>query len=112
MSKPLPPTLREKNRYIAYEVFCKRKLSAEEITRVLWKGMLNALGEIGTALTSFHPVFFNEKKQRGVVRVNHRSVEKVRAAFSLIAEVDGNEVHIHILRVSGTLKSLRERELM
>ncbi len=44
--KRLPPTLREKKRYVAFRVESEEPVSKEEISRAIWVHTLSILGEV------------------------------------------------------------------
>lgn len=111
MPKPLLPTLREKNRYIAFEVISDSQFERNELVRGIWAGVLGFLGEQGAGRTSLWAMDWDGSKSTGILRVNRKSVEEVRAAMALIKSVNNKNVIFHVLGVSGTLKSLREKFL-
>ena len=43
----------------------------------------------------------------GIIRCSHLQLRKVRSAFAMISNIEGEEAAVHTLKVSGTLKSLR-----
>lgn len=106
---PLPSTKRERNRYLVYEVLSDSPVSGEDIGKTIWRTALQFLGELGVSRTSLRVVDFDEKKQKGVVKVNHRSVEEGRAVLALVREINKKEVTLHVLGVSGILKKARQK---
>ena len=44
--KILPPTLREKKRYIAFNLYSETKIKRDEIITFLWNNLINIYGEI------------------------------------------------------------------
>jgi len=44
--KILPPTLREKKRYIGLKMYSEENLKKEEIFNILWNSIINIYGEI------------------------------------------------------------------
>jgi ribonuclease P/MRP protein subunit POP5 len=106
---PLPSTKRERNRYLVYEVLSGSPVSGEDIGKTIWRTALQFLGELGVSRTSLRVVEFDEKKQKGIVKVNHRSIEEARAVLALVKDVDKKEVTLHVLGVSGILKKARKK---
>ncbi|NPA48027.1 MAG: ribonuclease P protein component 2 [Thermococci archaeon] len=109
--KTLPPTLRDKRRYIAFQVVGERKLKTEEVRKALWSSFLTTLGTVGTARADPWLVEFDEDGQTGIIRADRRHVEEVRFALVLVRKVNGSRVIIRTLGVSGTIKRLRRKFL-
>jgi len=114
MPNLLKPTLREKNRYIAFEIISDVKFARDEIVKAVWNACLRFLGEKGASGTSLWIMDWDEEKQRGIIKVNHKAVDDVKAALALMPEIkkeDGNRYKAvyRTLTVSGTLKKVREK---
>ncbi|USG99783.1 ribonuclease P protein component 2 [Thermococcus argininiproducens] len=105
--RTLPPTLRDKYRYIAFQVIGERPFKKDEIKRAIWDAALRTLGELGTARTKPWFIKFNEKTQTGIVRCDREYVEELRFAFSLVTEINDSKAIIRSLGVSGTIKRLK-----
>jgi ribonuclease P/MRP protein subunit POP5 len=104
--KPLLPTLKERQRYIAYEV-----LSAHAIPNDISDALLHRLSEIlgvfGTADAGILSVSYEQSTQTGILRVNHDQVPKVKAALLMITHIGKQQVIIRTLGVSGILKKVK-----
>lgn len=109
MPKTLIPSLRERNRYIAFELTSEGKLPREDVVGGMWSSLLSSLGTLGASKTGFWFMDWIPEKSVGVIKVNHGSVEDVRAALALAANIKGKPVVFHVLGVSGTLKKAREK---
>ncbi|QQG40259.1 MAG: ribonuclease P protein component 2 [Candidatus Aenigmatarchaeota archaeon] len=111
--KTLPPTLREKKRYLAFEIISEKPLRFDAIVDAFWNALLTLLGELGTARTNvwFVKDAWDEKRQRGLVRCGHVQVENVRVALALITSIGGVRVIPHSLGVSGTMEGARKKFL-
>ena len=114
MPNLLKPTMREKNRYISFELTSETKFARDEIVKAVWSACLRFLGEKGTSTTSLWIMDWDPEKQRGIIKVNHRSVDDIKAALALMPEIkkaDGDKYGIiyRTLTVSGTLKKVREK---
>jgi ribonuclease P/MRP protein subunit POP5 len=120
MPKLLKPTLREKNRYIAFKLNSKpeTKFQREDIIRFTSNAALRYLGELGTSKTSLWLVDWNAEKQEGIIKVKHNETDNIKAALSLVKETTlknqkENKISVQYitLGVSGTLKKTREKFL-
>jgi len=105
--RTLPPTLRDKHRYIAFQVIGERPFKKDEIKKALWSASLRTLGELGTARAKPWFIKFDEKTQTGVVRCDRKCVEEVRFVLTMITEINGSKVIIRTLGVSGTIRRLK-----
>lgn len=109
MVKPTPPTLRERNRYIVLKLSSGRVLARQDVVKSAWNTVLRFLGEWGAGESGFYFMDWDEKSFKGIIRVNHGGVEKVRAALVLVKDVSGTPVRPQVLGVSGTLKQARNK---
>jgi ribonuclease P/MRP protein subunit POP5 len=107
--KILPPSLRERKRYIKFQVLSEEPIVYEDLEQAVWNVMLDFYGEEGISKTDLWILkkLWNEKKQIGVIRCNHRSVQKIIAGLGLISRLGDIRVIFNILKVSGTLKGLK-----
>lgn len=108
---PLPSSKRERNRYLVYEVLSDSPVKGEDMGKAIWKTALDFLGELGVSRSSLRVVDFDENKQKGVIKVNHLSVEEARMVLALIKEVNKSKVALNVLGVSGILKKARSKWL-
>ncbi len=117
------PTMREKKRYILFEVraegavgereaqfaspanahFCEAKIAREAV----YNGILKFLGEYGSSLASPKVLEFDEKTGRGVLRCARDEVSNVKAALALMNSIAGKKAAVRALGVSGTIKKLK-----
>ncbi len=109
--KTLPPTLRDKKRYIGFQVIGGRKFTREEVRNALWNSFLTTLGVVGVAKAAPWLLEFDEETQTGIVRSDRKHVEEVRLAIALTGSVAGEKVIFRTLGVSGTIKRLRRKFL-
>ena len=109
--KIIAPTLREKNRYIYFQVISEEgeEFSYPDLESAVWNTMLDFLGEEGVSKTSIWLLkdSWDSKKQTGVIRCNHKSVQDVVASLGLIDRLGDNRITFKILKVSGTIKSIK-----
>ena len=97
--KVILPTLKERNRYIVYEV--KGSKNFTEIKKELRKSMLQFLGEFEYAKANIL-ILDDFKKNRGIIKLSHKYVDKVRVALMLI-----KKFVVETKGVSGTIKKAR-----
>lgn len=105
--KPLLPTLREKKRYLVFEVIADKPFSNFSIvSRNLWANILRVLGSLGAAKAGIWmlPDKFDPKTQRGIIRVSHKHVDDLKASLALTSHLGDKAVIIRSLGVSGVLR--------
>jgi ribonuclease P/MRP protein subunit POP5 len=107
--KILMPTLREKERYIAFEVISEHPIVYEDLESSVWNTFLDFFGEYGVSKLSLWLIknLYDEEKQIGVIRCNNKSVQQVIAGLGMISRLSESRVTIKILKVSGTIRGLR-----
>jgi len=102
--KTLLPVLKERNRYLVYEV--KGKFNFSDVKIEIKKAILKFLGELETAKASL--VILNDwKNNKGILKVSHKHVDKVRVALMLIKYINKKNVLFQTVKISGTLKKAR-----
>lgn len=104
--KPLLPTLREKKRYVAYEVMTTEPLG-RDVSGELLRHLSCTLGVFGMADAGILSISYNAERQRGVLRVANRMVPRVKAGLLLTKRLDGQRVSIRTLTVSGMLRKAK-----
>ncbi len=113
MDRPkfLSATLREKSRYIAYQVISEKKLIFPDLNNALWNSILNFLGELNAANARIWIMkdTYDDWKQTGTIKCAHDFVEHVRSAIILIQRIGDVRVAVKILGVSGTMKGARTK---
>ncbi len=113
ISRPkfLPPTLREKSRYVAYQIVSERKIIFPDLNNAIWNSIMNFLGELDSAKARIWIMkdTYSEEKQTGMIKCSHDFVEHVRSALILIQRIGDARVAAKILGVSGTMKGARTK---
>jgi RNase P/RNase MRP subunit POP5 len=94
MKLKLKPSARVNRRYILIE--------AESESQVA-QAVLDGIGVIGWAKSS--PIFIKSKNSKIILSIDRKELNNVRAAIELSRE------NIRILRVSGTINGLADRNL-
>ena len=105
--KPILPSLREKKRYLVFEVISREKLNDfNTVSNAIYHYSLQFLGQLGTARAGI--IVLNNKwepaNQRGIIKVGHRHVDELKAALALADKIDDKEVIFRSLGVSGILR--------
>ena len=113
MSKPetLPSSLREKKRYVAFQILSEGEIDFGDLINALWSSILDLFGEVNTGEINFWLVkdAWKKESKRGLIKCNHKHVSEVRLAMALINRIGDSQVSIRSLGVSGTMKSARKK---
>ncbi len=112
--KPILPSLRAKKRYLVFEVITKEKVAdASAVSESLLNGAIDLLGKYGAAKAGIIMLTnkWDEKMQRGIIKVSHKHVDALKASFAFCKKVNGREAIFRSLGVSGVLKKAESRFL-
>ena len=109
--KMLPSSLRQNKRYVVFEVVSEQPVAYQDLVNAVWYSTLSFLGE---ALASeARPLFivnlYENEKQRGVIKCAHNTVEQMRAVLSLISVIGESRSIVHVLGITGTIKSAKAK---
>jgi ribonuclease P/MRP protein subunit POP5 len=107
--KILLPTLREKDRYIAFKIISEEPITYSDLESAIWNQLLDFYGEYGMSKTSMWLMkkLWDERSQAGIIRCNNKSVPQIVAGLGLISRLGDVRVIVKILSISGTLKGLK-----
>lgn len=104
----LKPSLKQKKRYVLFEIQAVKAFSLPEVAEAIESSLLRFLGELGMAKSS--PMLVKEKwsdkKQRFVLKVNHNYVDELKSAMILNKKIKNTPVLIRSIVTSGTLKKI------
>ncbi len=106
--KILPPTLREKHRYIKFKAISEEPIVYSDLEYAIWQVMLDFYGEMGVAEMSLWLIknLYDGGNQVAVIRCGNSAVEKVVAGMGLVSRLGESRVILKIEKVSGTIKGL------
>ena len=102
--KPLQPSLREKKRYVAFEMICKKSMTFNQISKAILDSALKYSGVKDLAEMGLIVLKERFKKNKGIIRVSTKTVKCLKAALTLIKEIDKIPVVFRTLTVSGVLQ--------
>lgn len=119
----LLPSLKQKKRYVVFEIISEKNFSFEEIKQEVDKALLAFLGELGVAKAS--PMLIKEKSQNNksadmndvsnnkfnnkfnntfIIKVNHKYTDELKSALILIKRIKNTPIIIRSVITSGTIK--------
>ena len=97
---------RAKRRYLALQVDSDGAPTPKEFIDAVWSAVTKLYGEYGASLTSLALIDYNAEKKMAVIRTALATVDIVRASLASITSLAGKEAAVHVVVVSGTIKSL------
>src|SRR3989338_8152512 len=112
--KPLLPTLREKKRYLAFEVLSKTKITDfDTVSNAILHTSAEFLGQLGVSKAGLLVLkdMWDNDSQRGVIRVNHKHTDKLKAALTMIGKINNDDVIVKSVGISGILNKAKKRYL-
>ncbi|MEW6294928.1 MAG: Rpp14/Pop5 family protein [Candidatus Diapherotrites archaeon] len=105
----IPLSLRDRKRYIVFELISDKKLSGKELNFSLNKLFLQLYGEIGFSKMNLSLIKFNEENGKGILRCRHSFLEEAKAGIMFLSN-KANEIKLipRIVRVTGTARKAKE----
>jgi len=109
MTSPLPPTLREKRRYVLVKmVTAGRELpDARHLYYAVCEAIGTLFGDVGIA--RINPAVIDTCGAYGIVRCRRGEERSLEAAFATVSRVGDLRIALRTIATSGTILSLRER---
>ncbi|MCK5474040.1 MAG: hypothetical protein KAI53_01425 [Candidatus Aenigmarchaeota archaeon] len=110
---PLVPVLKERQRYLVFEIISEKTHPLDEVVDAVWLCALRMWGDAGVSEFSFWiPAnLYNSKRKRGVVKCNNESVEKVRSSLAMTKQIGSQRAIVHVIGTTGTIKSAKTKYL-
>lgn len=108
--KPLPPSIREKKRYLKFKVHSERSVEFGKLSDAIWKSCLNYLGSKRTGEANHWVIKnqFDQESQEGIIKVEKSCLDDFRAALTLIDRIGDEKGFIEVQQVSGSIKKLKD----
>jgi len=107
--KPLLPSLKEKRRYVAFEVIAQSRFSEKDVSEAITTSVLEQVGVRGLSRAGlrFVPESWDNEKMRGIVRVAHDAAEMLKSTFPFIRSIRNKNVVVRSIGTSGLLAKLQ-----
>ena len=110
--KTLLPTLKEKKRYLAFEIVSNHEIKDyKAISEEIMAKSLELIGQLGVAKAGIQPLKDTFKANKGIIKVNVKHVDELKAALTFIKKINNKEVIVKSIGASGILKKAKERYL-
>ncbi len=102
------PSLREKKRYLHYEVTGDGSLSAEDIKHAVHEAIQKFLGDYGCAQAGIQ--YIENTDKQGIIKTNVKQVNQVKTALALIKTIKNQNVMIATTKISGMINKVKRRK--
>ncbi|MBT3417014.1 hypothetical protein HON86_02700 [Candidatus Woesearchaeota archaeon] len=102
--KPLLPSLREKKRYIVFDVKTD-DFDNKKIENMIVETTLKFIGEFGMSKSGFMVLSDTWDGKKGIIKVSSKYVDEIKMVLGLIK---GNII-VNPIGVSGTLKRAKQK---
>jgi ribonuclease P/MRP protein subunit POP5 len=98
-----------RRRYLAVKIDSVQEIEERELKNAIWNTLGRLFGEYGASKTGFVLISYDTAKNYAVLRCASPMLEAFRASLASLTEISGKPAAIHVLGVSGTLKSLKRK---
>lgn len=102
--KPLRPTLRERKRYLVYEVL--GDFSQSDVKKAIEENLFDYLGVKGMASVGL--MFLDSDRKRGIIRISAKSLNDVKAGLLFLKKIGEKDASVKVLLVSGMIGKARK----
>lgn len=112
--KILPPHLRNKKRYLAFEVRSESFLNREDVISMVWNAVGEMYGACGASrfdlwvVKVWHCKRPGQNVIKGILRCNRDEIDSLQSVIPIINRFKGKRIVFHTLGASGTIKSAVE----
>ena len=108
MTKPYPSVMKEKRRYVVFEIVSENKFAKDEVMRALWDTVLGTIGALGAAKAAFWIFEFDARKQKGILRCTNKELPVIRGSLVLLDKINSKKAFVHVTDVTGTIKKAKK----
>lgn len=96
-------------RYVLVKVLSDSQISSEQFNEVMTHSVKKFFGEIGYVKVNPRLIRFDATRSEAIVACERDRVAELQTALALTGDISGLSIAPVTLRVSGTIKSLRQR---
>jgi RNase P/RNase MRP subunit POP5 len=103
------PVRSVRRRYLLFNIAGERA----PVERAVWEAIRDSIqtlyGSKGLSLVDPNLIEYNEATRNGIIRCTHDTERFLRASLAYIVAIQDSPTAIHVMRVSGTIKTLRKK---
>jgi len=101
------PTLRDKKRYLAFEITSEKPLNRQELNKEILSSIGSLFGDSGCS--EINPALMSYDGKFGIIRCMRDRTRELRAALACLNKSHGIRISILVLGISGTIKGATEK---
>lgn len=105
--KIIPPTSRERKRYLLVKVESDAGLNRTALENAVINAGLQFLGELGMGKSGMQVLGETFNGKTVIVRTGHKFVDETKSAISLINSIDNRKARLSVIKVSGSISKLK-----
>ncbi|MCW4049676.1 MAG: Rpp14/Pop5 family protein [Candidatus Bathyarchaeota archaeon] len=103
------PVRNVRRRYLAIRVHSESSVSEEDLLDAINQKIHYLYGVKGASEINLKMIEYSPEEKHGILRCSHNRLTEMRAALAHITSINNIESSIHVIRVSGTIKTLRKK---
>ena len=107
--KRLISSLKEKKRYIAFEIDSESGLNKSDVIKAVDDSCRGFIGEYGYGKAGVMVVNDTVNGEKGVVRVDSKYVDMVKISLGMIREINKTKVAFRNVKTSGALGKVKQK---
>ena len=101
--------VKPRKRYLLFHVEAETgRLEEQKIKGEVYESFKKLFGVTGLSKAGIRWVKFNPEQGFGIIRCSQEMVPQLRTSLAVIKNLENRKVRVCTVRVSGTLKTLRE----
>jgi len=101
------PTLRDKKRYLAFEVTSEQTINRQQLFSEILDSAASLFGDKGTS--EINPKLMDYDGRFGIIRCAREKTQETRASLACISNIRRIRVSFLVLGISGTIKGATEK---
>jgi ribonuclease P/MRP protein subunit POP5 len=98
-----------KRRYLAIQIEMETVPNEREFLDAVWTALTRLFGEVGASKASLALINYDVDQKLAILRTNASVADNLRASIATITSICGKAATLHVLAVSGTIKSLHAK---
>jgi ribonuclease P/MRP protein subunit POP5 len=75
----------------------------------IWASLIKLYGEHGASQAKLKLIDYDFEKKSAMLRTTNAALEMTRVALASVTKINSKPVGLHVLSVSGTIKSLNSK---
>ncbi|HLC86568.1 MAG TPA: Rpp14/Pop5 family protein [Candidatus Nanoarchaeia archaeon] len=107
--KLLKPSLREKKRYLVYEVISEGNIEYKKLKEEVTEKFREYFGNFTLSKANLN--FLEFQKNRGVIKLNNKYLDHLRASFCFVRKINKEDILLRSLGASGMINKSRSKFL-